>query len=187
MPHIRYPDVITVSVDELVALERSLRGERTQPRVTMRRLLKTGQACSLVAVAPMLGYGVRTVNTWWKRYQSDGLHGLLEQRPRPGNRSQVTEAAWADLAAAMTRGEIATRTDAQRFLAEQHDIHYQSLGGVWWLLRQRTVRLKTGRRRHRQADPAAQTAYKGTFGPTLRAERWQAAWAMDEGRVGLKV
>lgn len=160
MPWIHYPEVITESVDELLAMERSVRGQRTQPRVAMLRLLKRGQARSLVAVAPMLGYGVRTVNTWWKRYQTDGLSGLVEQRRRPGKRSQLTEAAWADLAAAMTRGEIATLTDAQHFLAEQHGIHYQSLGGVWWLLRQRQVRLKTGRRRHRQADDAAQTEYK---------------------------
>jgi transposase len=160
MPRVRYPDVITESVDDLVTLERSLRGERTCPRVTMLRLLKTGLAHSLVAVAPMVGFGVRTVNTWWKRYQTAGLTELVAQRPRPGKRSQVTAAAWTGLEAAMARGEIATLKDAQRFLAEQHDIHYQSLGGVWWLLRQRKARLKTGRRRHRQADPAAQTDYK---------------------------
>ncbi len=30
----------------------------------------------------------------------------------------------------MTRGEIATRKDAQRFLVERQGIRYQSLGGV---------------------------------------------------------
>lgn len=160
MPRIRYPEVITESVDVLLAAERAVRGQRSQPRVAMLRLLKSGQARSLVAVAPMLGYGVRTVNTWWKRYQTDGLDGLVAQRPRPGKRSQLTETAWAGLEAAMTRGEIATLKDAQRFLAEGHGIHYQSLGGVWWMLRQRQARPKTGRRRHRQADADAQTEYK---------------------------
>ena len=77
----------------------------------------------------LLGYGVRTVNTWWKRYQTDGLSGLVAQRPRPSKRSQLTEAAWTALEAAMTRGEIVTLKDVQRFLAEQHGIEYQSLGG----------------------------------------------------------
>jgi hypothetical protein len=63
MPRIHYPEVITESVDELLATERTVRGQRSQPRVAMLRLLKSGQARSLVAVAPMLGYGVRTVNT----------------------------------------------------------------------------------------------------------------------------
>jgi transposase len=167
MPHIRYPEVITESVDDLVALERSLRGQRIQPRVTMLRLLKSGQARSLVAVGPMLGYGVRTVNTWWKRYQTSGLSGLVEQRPQPGKRSQLTETAWVDLEAAMTRGEIATLKDAQRFLAEQHGIRYQSLGGVWWMLHQRQARPKTGRRHHRQADATAQTEYKRHLRPDV--------------------
>ncbi len=131
----------------------------------MLRLLKSGQARSLVAIAPMLGYGVRTVNTWWKCYQTGGLNGLVEHRPRRGKCSQLTEGAWVDLEAAMTRGEIATLKDAQRFLSEQHGIHYQSLGGVWWMLRQRKARPKTGRRRHRHADAAAQSAYKRRLRP----------------------
>lgn len=165
MPRIHYPQVITESVDELLAAERVVRGQRSQPRVAMLRLLKSGQARSLVAVAPMLGYGVRTVNTWWKRYQNDGLSGLVEQHPRLGKRSQLTEPAWTDLEAAMTRGEIATLKDAQRFLADQHGIRYQSLGGVWWMLHQRRAHPKTGRRRHRQADAAAQTEYKRRIRP----------------------
>jgi hypothetical protein len=123
IPHIRYPAVITESVDELVTLERARRGQRSQPRVTMLRLLKSGQVRSLVAVAPMLGYSVRTVNTWWKRYQTGGLSSLVEQRPRPGKPSQGTATAWTDLEVAMTRGEIATLMDAQQLLAEQHGIH----------------------------------------------------------------
>jgi transposase len=160
MPRIHYPAVIVESVDTLATLERELRGRPTQPRVTMLRLLKSGAARSLVAVAPLVGYGERTVNRWWKLYQTEGLPQLLEQRPHPGKPSQVTEVAWADLEAAMTRGEIATLADAQRFLHTHHGITYASLHGVWWLLRQRKVRLKTGRRRHRQADATAQTEYK---------------------------
>ena len=165
MPRIHYPAVIDESVDALAALERDLRGEPTQPRVTMLRLLKSGAARSLVAVAPLIGYGERTVNRWWKLYQTKGLTRLLEPRSRPGKPSQVTEAAWTDLEAAMTRGEIATLADAQRFLHTHHGISYASLHGVWWLLRQRKARLKRGRRRHRQADDAAQTEYKRQLRP----------------------
>ncbi len=157
MPRIHYPTAIRESVEELTALERDLRSQPAEARVRLLRVLKTGQARTLVLAAPLVGYGERTVNRWWKRYQTGGMDQLLEQHPRPGRRSQVTDAAWTDLEAAMARGEIATLKDAQRVLAEQHGIHYQSLGGVWWLLRQRKVRLKTGRRRHRQANATAQT------------------------------
>jgi transposase len=177
MPRIHYPSAIHESVEELTALERELRGRPTQARVTLLRLLKTGQARTLVLAAPLVGYGERTVNRWWKTYQTAGLARLVEQRRRPGKRSHLTETAWADLEAAMTRGEIATLKAAQRFLAEQHDIHYQSLGGVWWLLHQRRARPKTGRRRHRQADATAQTEYK-------RRVRDDAADGTVSGRLG---
>jgi transposase len=160
MPRIHYPEVITESAEELVALERDLRGQRTQSRVGMLRLLKTRQACSLVAVAPLVGYGERTVNRWWKTYQTGGIAGLLKHTPHRGPTSRLTEEAWEDLEAAMTRGEIATLRDAQRYLTDQHDITYHSLHGVWWQLRKRKARPKTGRRRHRKADPEAQEDYK---------------------------
>jgi transposase len=160
MPRIRYAEAVAESEPELAALERELRGQRTRPRVQMLRLLKAGQARSLVAVAPLLGYGERTVNRRWKLYRAGGLAALLAQRPRPGRRSRLTAAAWAGLDAAMRRGEIATLADAQRYLREQWQIEYRSLQGVWWQLRRRKARPKTGRRRHRQADPAQQDAYK---------------------------
>lgn len=167
MPRIDYPRAIRESVEELAALERDLRGHPTQPRVQLLRVLKSGQARTLVLAAPLIGYGERTVNRWWKTYQTVGLERLLEHRPRPGKRSQLTELAWADLEAAMTRGEIATLKDAQRFLAAQHGIQYQSLGGVWWMLHQRRARPKTGRRRHRRSDPDAQTDYKRRLRPDV--------------------
>lgn len=160
MPHIHYPEVITESTEELAALERELRGQRSQPRVGMLRLLKTGQARSLVAVAPLVGYSERTVNRWWTTYQTGGLPALLTHKPHLGPVSRLTDAAWVDLEAAMTRGEIATLKDAQRHLKEHHDITYHSLHGVWSQLRKRKARPKPGRRRHRQADAAAQTEYK---------------------------
>lgn len=161
MPHIDYPTVIVESVETLAAQERALRGQPTQARVTMLRLLKGGQVGSLVAVAPLLGYGERTVNRWWKTYRTRGLAALVAPPTRRGGKpSRLSEPAWADLAAAMTRGEIATLRDAQQYLADQHGIVYRSLQGVWSELRRRGVRKKTGRRRHRQASAAAQTEYK---------------------------
>lgn len=59
----------------------------------------------------------------------------------------------------MSRGEIATLSDAQRYLQDSWAIEYQSLNGVWVQLRRRGARRKTGRRR-RQAEQAKQDAYK---------------------------
>jgi hypothetical protein len=60
----------------------------------------------------------------------------------------------------MERGAIATLRDAQRYLHEHHQITSRSLNGIWRQLPRRRARKKTGRRQHRQSDPAAQTACK---------------------------
>lgn len=160
MPRVRYPERIAESVDELRRQERALRGQPTEARVRLLRLLKAGEIRALTKAAEVVNISPRTATRWWQAYAARGLAGLLEQKPRRGPTSRLTEAAWADLAAAMERGEIATLRDAQRYLREHHQITYRSLNGIWLQLRRRRARKKTGRRQHRQSDPAAQAAYK---------------------------
>jgi transposase len=169
MPRINYPVVIVESEAELGTLERQLRGRATQPRVQMLRLLKSGQSRSLLAVAPLVGYSVRQVNRWWTTYHQDGLGALLTERVRPGMPSRLTPEARADLEAAMARGEIATLKDAQHYLRTHWQIEYRSLNGIWHQFHTHKIRRKTGRRRHRQADPQAQRAYKRGLWRAARA------------------
>jgi transposase len=160
MPRINYPVVIKESVADLTRLERQLRGQPTAARVRLLRLLKSGQTTTLAATAPLLGYGERSCARWWAAYRTGGLDALLDYHTAPGRVSRLSEEAWQGLETAMTAGEIATLKDTQRYLAETWDIHYQSLTGIWEQIRTRRARKKTGRRRHRQADRAAQDAYK---------------------------
>ena len=62
----------------------------------------------------------------------------------------------------MKRGEIATISEADRFLRERHGIYYAYPDGVGQLLRRRKVKLKTGRPRHEKADQKEQEAFKKT-------------------------
>lgn len=160
MPRINYPVVIAESVDELSQLERQLRGQPTAPRIQLLRLLKSGQVTTLDAAASLLGYHARSCARWWGDYRRGGLEQLLDYGTAPGRQPLMTEEAWQGLEAAMTAGEIVTLKDAQRYLAETWDVHYQSLNGVWEQIRTRQAKKKTGRRRHRQADPEAQENYK---------------------------
>ena len=57
MPRVRFPTVVIESEEEFVALDRARRGQRPTPACPLR-LLKTGQARSLVVAAPLLGTGV---------------------------------------------------------------------------------------------------------------------------------
>jgi hypothetical protein len=71
--------------------------------------------------------------------------------------------ALAGLEAVMATGAITTLVDAQRYLAEEWGIVYPSLNGVWVQLRKHRIKKKTGRRRHRRADAAAQAAFSAGF------------------------
>jgi transposase len=159
MPRIDFAVAIVESDEELGTLERRLRGRPTQVRVQLLRLLKRGQARSLRAAAPVIGYSLRQVSRWWASYREQGLAAMLQTRPRPGRQARMSAAAWAGLEQAMARGEIATQRDAQRYLREHWDIVY-SIQGISYQFQQRGIRRKTGRRQHQRADPAAHQEYK---------------------------
>ena len=160
---IAYPRVIREDVDDLACWERRLRGRPTVARVRMLRLLKTGAAPTLGACAPLVGYSPRQLARWWAAYRAGGLAALTRERPRSGKVSRLTPEALAGLEAAMRAGAIATLADARRYLAEQQGITYASLNGVWRQMRKHKIRPKTGRRRHRKTDAAAQAAFKAGF------------------------
>lgn len=126
----------------------------------MLRLLKSGAVSSLAACAPLLGYSFTQLQRWWAAYRDGGLDALLQHRTPPGKRSRLTPEAWAGLQAEIRAGRIGQLTDAQRYLRAQWRIEYRSLNGIWWLFKQRRVKLKTGRRRHHQADAAQQARFK---------------------------
>jgi transposase len=129
----------------------------------MLRLLKGGAAATLGACAPLVGYSPRQLARWWAAYRAGGLAALTRERPRPGKASRLTPAALAGLEERMRAGQVATLADARRYLAEGHGVEYASLNGVWWQLRKHKIKLKTGRRRHRKADAAAQEAFRAGF------------------------
>lgn len=174
-----YPRVIVEDEATLRQMERQVRRRPTAIRVQALRLLKSGGARSLAECARLVGHSPRQVARWWTTYRHAGLAGLLREPTYPGRRPRLTTAALADLEAVMAAGEIATLKDAQAYLADQHGIVYPSLNGVWAQLRKHKIKLKTGRRRHALADPAAQEAFRAGFRDEVGGERGAA-------RVGLR-
>jgi len=160
---INYREVITESLENLAEREQTLRGRRTGVRIRMLRLLKEGQVPSLAQCAPLLGYSLTQLTRWWGQYRKQGVEALVTEPPPHGRSSRLTAEALTGLEEVMRVGKIATLTDAQRYLQEEWSISYPSLNGVWYQLRQHRIKLKTGRRRHKKADPEAQEAFKAGF------------------------
>lgn len=163
MPRTNYPKLIGESDEELAEHEKRLRGKTTHSRVRMLRVLKAGTVRSLPQCAPLIGYSVRQLSRWWKGYREGGLGRLLEEKPRLGMPSRLHPEAYAGLEEEMRAGRVATLEEARQYLAERWDIGYGSINGVWWQLRKRGARPKTGRRRHAKADPVAQEAFRRGF------------------------
>jgi transposase len=156
---INYGEVVREDEATLATAERQQRHRASADRIKLLRLLKSGAVSSLRRGAALLGYSERQAQRWWQMYQTGGLEGLGASKPRLGPAERITPAAWADLVAEMQAGRIARLKEAQAYLRERHGINY-SLNGVWELLRRRKAKPKTGRKRHVQADPAAQAAFK---------------------------
>jgi transposase len=156
---INYGAQIPQSPTALLALEKRLRGHPRADRVKLLRLLKTQTVRSLRAAAPVLGYSERQLQRWWATSTTRGLAALVRWQPRPGRQEQVSPEAWAALAPEMRAGRVSRLKEAQRYLREHWRIDYQSLNGLSQLFKRHKTKLKTGRRRHRQANPAAQAAF----------------------------
>jgi transposase len=163
MPKIHYSQVIIEDPQELKELERYHRYTHLFQRLRMLRLLKTKECTNLGEAARALGYSWRQCQRWFASYQKGGIEELLKSRvDERGRQELVTPEAFEELQEAMKRGQIATISQAHRFLSER-GIEYSHPDGVGQLLRRRKVKLKTGRPRHEKADPIEQEAFKKTL------------------------
>jgi transposase len=84
---------------------------------------------------------------------------LVNRVGERGPKELVTDEAWEELEEAMKKGQIATIAQAHRFLWER-GIEYAHPESVGQLLKRRQVKLKSGRPRHRKADPEEQQRFK---------------------------
>lgn len=158
-----YQQEITESEEELRNLERDLRGRASEPRVRMLRLLKSGCVSKMNAAAPLIGYSLRQLQRWWKKYKLSGIEQLTKEASHPGKVSRLTEEAYQGLEASMKAGDVSTLTDARAYLKEEWHIEYNSLNGVWRQLHKRKAKPKTGRRVHKKTNPKAQQEFKSGF------------------------
>ena len=88
---------------------------------------------------------------WWKREAA----GLVRATGNANCRS-------SGLTVELEAGRIGGQADARRYLAETWGVIYKSVNGISYQFKRRKVKWKTGRRRHAQADAAAQAAFRQT-------------------------
>ncbi len=157
---INYPQLIDQSIKDLRELEKQHRSTRLAPRVKMLRLLKEGTYRSQKQLAPVLGYSRRQLQRWWKLYRAEGLANLLLYQAPTGQGERITEEALEALDEAMKAGQIARLEEARLFLEQRFAIRYKGVTGLSRLFTRHQIKLKTGRRRNKQASAEEQAAFK---------------------------
>lgn len=86
----RPPPIISESADELKRQMRAESHEIKKQRLHLLYLLASGQARERLEAAAMLGLHRNTVGRWLQLYEEGGLSTLLEIKPRPGAKPQLS-------------------------------------------------------------------------------------------------
>jgi len=155
-----YPSLIPESAEDLQGLEQAERRTGRSDRVRMLRLLKSSTVPNVTQAAAVLGYTVRTLQTWWRAYRDGGLPGLLPSLRPAGGRERITPEAWQGLQEEMRAGQVGGLNEAQAYLRDRWHLAY-GIDAISKLFKRRKTKLKTGRRRHHRAASAdEQAAFK---------------------------
>src|SRR4051812_37916687 len=155
-----YPSLIPESAADLYGLEQAERRTGRSDRVRMLRLLKSKTVPNVTQAAAVLGYTVRTLQSWWRSYRDGGLPRLLPSRRPAGGRERITPEAWQGLQDEMRAGHVGGLNEAQAYLRDHWHIAY-GIDAISKLFQRRKTKLKAGRRRHHRAASAdEQAAFK---------------------------
>ena len=143
------------SVEELERRYRTATSALAAKRYQALWLRKKG--LGVAATAAAVGITTETLRQWVKRAVAEGLDGLATRKAGSGARPKLTAAqqeqvlAWADTTPRLTLAAL------RRRIAREWGIDLSETQ-VWALVRARGFRRVVPRKRHYQADPAAQAA-----------------------------
>ena len=152
-----------LSLEQLQALADREAGKTRFLRLRAVILALGGRSAPEVAQA--LGAGRRTVQEWVKRYNAEGLDGLVD-RPGRGRPCRLTEEPLAqlrdriDAGPAPEDGACTLRGPEVRALLEREFGVAYSPAAVYFLLHRLGYEPLDPRPRHIKADPAAQEEFK---------------------------
>lgn len=143
-----------------------LKGEKDviiRARLQMLLIFKQEPTISYERVGKMLGYSGRQITRWWKRYEAEGIEGLM-RRGKRGRRKgfglKVPERAFEELKEEMREGRIRTIKDGIRWILENYGVQY-SYPHMYRIFRIRLkAKKKTGRPYNIRKDKEKEEEFK---------------------------
>jgi transposase len=155
-----YSELIEEDLEELRSLIKTYRGHPALYRIRMLYFLKVGQVGSRRKLTDILSCSERSLQRWWSTYREKGLESLLYYGSPSGYDEYVSEEAYSALEEEMKAGRIAGLREVKNYLSEHWNVIYKDVSAISRLFKRRGVKLKTGRRGHRNADLLEQKAFK---------------------------
>ena len=147
--------VVPWSVAELEGRYRGARSALAAQRY--QALWLRAQGRSVGEVAATVGVTTETIRAWLKRATAEGLDALAARKPGSGGHPKLDAAQRAAVLGWVAAEPRTTMPALQRRIAQEWGIRL-STPQVWKLVRRGGGRPVVPRRRHYQADPAAQVA-----------------------------
>lgn len=152
---------IKESAEELKKLIRTQSKASKRDRLRALYLQRTLKVKSRRHLAQMLGCAESTIYRWFKKYQQQGLEGLLTIKTSSGRPTKITGEALRDLNNQLeTRQGFGSYGEIQQWLAQEHQLElaYSTVHGT---VRYRLqAKLKASRPRSNEADLKMQEQFK---------------------------
>ena len=161
-----YKTLITEDVETLLACERRQKYSKLSTRVHMLRLLKSGQARSLAAVAPLIDLSAAEARSLFKKYRTEGLKEFVRWR-YGGNRGKLTAEQQQQLvmSCAEAPNRFASQADLEHYILQTFQVSY-SQPGISKLCSRNKIKHKVGRPRNNKSDEQQHQEYKkNSVGP----------------------
>lgn len=157
------------SLEELTERYKSEHKPRKKERLLMLYLLKSQQVKTMKKVAAILIVDRNTIGAWLRRYECEGLEGLLDIRTKPNNASAIPPDILSKLHEKLhdPQNGFQSYKAIGRWLQEKHNLTVPAKT-VYHIVRYKLkAKLKVPRKSHYAKDEERTQHYKSHFTQTI--------------------
>ncbi len=119
---------------EIEKLKKLVRGKNTAQKVVLRAsiILKYKEDKKKLAIAKELNTSRPTIDLWIKRYEEQGINGLLKDATRPGRKPKIDQEKENQIVETTLHSKPKTATHwSTRMLAEEQGVSKMAIQRIW--------------------------------------------------------
>ena len=124
---------LQLSEEQCSTLQGWTRRRKTAQALSMRAriILRASEGLTATAVAAEMHVCIQTVSKWWRRFDAQGLDGLLDE-PRPGQPRKLSDAQIEQVIVRTLESKPAAATHwSTRTMAQATGINQTAISRIW--------------------------------------------------------